>query len=111
MVGGRIAAVKTPVVNQLRQQKKFPSLQTCRRWLRQHVMLGHVLPNRASGNKVATREITGEALVQLALYRVIRPHARLYEVRAYIGLCFEHLISLVTDLLSMSSIPFTPFLR
>ena len=102
MLTGGIAAVKTPVVT---------SLQTCRRWLRQHVMLGHVLPKRASGNKVATREITREALMQLALYRVIRPHARLYEVRAYIGLCFEHLISLVTDLLSMSSIPFTPFLR
>jgi hypothetical protein len=36
-------------------------------------MLGHVLPKRASGNKVATREITGEALVQLALYRVMAP--------------------------------------
>ena len=84
MLTGGIAAVKTPVVNQLRQQKKFPSLQTCRRWLRQHIMLGHVLPKRASGNKVARREITGEALVQLALYRVIRPHARLYEVRAYL---------------------------
>lgn len=85
MVGGNgIASVKTPVVRRLQEQKKFPSLQTCRRWLRQYVMLGHIKPKRASGNKVATREIEGEALVQLAFYRVIRPDARLYEVRAYL---------------------------
>jgi len=55
-------------------------------------MLGHVLPKRASGNKVATREITGEALVQLALYRVIRPHARLCEVRAYLTNRFPNVL-------------------
>ncbi|KAK1735686.1 hypothetical protein QTG54_013849 [Skeletonema marinoi] len=85
MLSGGIATVKSQVVKQLRAQKKFPVLQTCRRWLRQHLMRGHVLPKRKTGNKVATREITGEALVQLALYRVVRPHARLYEVRAYLA--------------------------
>lgn len=86
MVGGNgIASVKTPDVRRLQEQKMFPSLQTCRRWLRQHVMLGHVLPKRATGNKVAEREIDGEVLAQLALYRVVRPHARLYEVRAYLN--------------------------
>jgi len=39
MLRGGIAAVKTPVVNRLRQQKKFPSLQSCKRWRRQHVMM------------------------------------------------------------------------
>ena len=85
MLSGGIAAVKSQVVKQLRAQKKFPVLQTCRRWLRQHLMCGNVLPKRKTGNKVATREIMGEALVQLALYRVVRPHARLYEVRAYLA--------------------------
>lgn len=67
MLLGGIATVKSQVVKQLRQQKKVPVLQTCRRWLRQHLMRGHILPKRKTGNKVATREITGEALVQLAL--------------------------------------------
>lgn len=85
MIGGNgIASVRTAVVRRLQEQKKFPSLQTCRRWLRQYLMEGHILPKRATGNKVATREIDGEALKQLAFYRIVRPHARLYEVRAYL---------------------------
>ncbi len=81
MVGGNgIASVKTPQLRRLQEKKQFPSLQTCRRWLRQHVTLGHILPKRKTGNKVATREIDGEALFQLALYRMVRPQARLYEV-------------------------------
>ena len=85
MGGNGIASVKTPVVRRLLEQKKFPSLQTCRRWLRQYVTLGNILPKRKTGNKAATREIDGEALFQLALYRMVRPHARLYEVRAYLS--------------------------
>ncbi|KAL7451696.1 hypothetical protein ACHAWC_003509 [Mediolabrus comicus] len=91
MIGGNgIASVKTSLVRRLQDQKKFPSLQTCRRWLRQYLTVGHILPKRATGNKVATREIDGEVLKQLAFYRVIRPHARLYEVRAYLHNRFPH---------------------
>ena len=53
--------------------------------IRQYVTLGNILPKRKTGNKAATREIDGEALFQLALYRMVRPHARLYEVRAYLS--------------------------
>ena len=85
MSSGGIAAVNTPVIRSLQGQKKFPSLQTCRRWLQQHVELGHVLPKRRTGNKAATREIDGEVLYQLAFYRMVRPQAQLCEVRAYLS--------------------------
>ena len=48
-------------------------------------MLGHILPKCKTGNKAATREIDGEVLFQLALYRMVRPHAMLCEVRAYLS--------------------------
>ena len=85
MQNGGIDAVKTPEVCQLRMQKKFPSLATCRRWLRQQLTLGHVRPMRPTGNRQSRREITGDALVHLAFYRAVRPHARIYEVKAYLS--------------------------
>jgi hypothetical protein len=39
---------------------------------------------RPTGNRRSYREISGQALVHLAFYRAIRPHARLYEVKAYL---------------------------
>jgi hypothetical protein len=35
ILNGGIEAVNTPQINQLRADKKFPCLATCRRWLRQ----------------------------------------------------------------------------
>jgi hypothetical protein len=81
---GGIAAVKTPEVRRLRRQKKFPCLQSCRDWLRQYNALGHVRPMRHTGNRRSEREVSGQALVHLAFYRAIRPHARIYEVKAYL---------------------------
>jgi hypothetical protein len=80
-----IGAVKTPEVVLLQEQKKFPSLSTCKRWLFQQLLLGHVRPMRHTGNRRSTREITGMALVHLAFYRAVRPHARIYEVKAYLS--------------------------
>ena len=91
IMNGGIQAVNTLEVSHLRLQKKFPCLATCRRWLHQHVALGHVRPKRANGNHFAQREVTGEALVQLAFYRVIRPHARLYEIKAYLSVRFPNI--------------------
>lgn len=91
ILDGGINAVKTPQIRHLMEQKKFPSLVTCRRWLRQYLTLGHIRPKRKTANRVATREITGEALVQLAFYRAIRPHARLYEVKAYLSNRFPNI--------------------
>jgi hypothetical protein len=85
MLSGGIDAVRTPAINQLRDQKNFPCLATCRKWLRQYLTLGHIRPLRSTGNRRATREIRGERLVQLAFFRMVRPHARLYEVQAYLS--------------------------
>jgi hypothetical protein len=74
---GGIESVKTPTINQLRQQKKFPSLCTCKRWMQQYIALGHIRPMRPTGNRRSYREISGQALIHLAFYRAIRPHARL----------------------------------
>lgn len=86
ILNGGIDAVKTRRIRQLMFHKKFPSLTTCRRWPRQHLTLGHIHPKRRTCNRHANREINGEALVQLvAFYRAVRPHARLYEVKAYLS--------------------------
>lgn len=84
ILNGGIDAVNTPQINQLRADKKFPCLVTCRRWLRQYLAIGHIRPFRNAGSRTATREVRGEALIQLAFYRMVRPHARLYEVQAYL---------------------------
>ena len=84
ILNGGIAAVKTHQVELLRHQHKFPSISTCRSWLRQYNALGHVRPYRRTGNRQSLREISGEALVHLAFYRTIRPWARIYEVKAYL---------------------------
>jgi hypothetical protein len=39
---------------------------------------------RQTGNHFSAREVQGEDLVNLALYRLVRPKAYLYEVAAYI---------------------------
>ena len=84
ILNGGIAAVKTHQVELLRHQHKFPSISTCRSWLRQYNALGHVRPYRRTGNRQSLREISDEALLHLAFYRTIRPWARIYEVKAYL---------------------------
>lgn len=83
-VNGGYDALDTPQLQQLRLQKKFPHLDTCKRWIRIHQQEGHVRPKRATGNAFSTREIQGEDLVHLALFRLIRPKAYVDEVRAYL---------------------------
>jgi len=85
MLNGGIEAVKTPEVCHLRAQKKFPSLPTCKRWMRQYLTAGHIRPFKNTGGRIAEREIKGVVMFQLAFYRMVRPHARLYEVQAYLA--------------------------
>lgn len=68
----------------LRHQKKFPCWATCKSWIDLYESEGHVNPKRATGNKESTREINGDDLVHLALFRLVRPKAYLAEVKAYI---------------------------
>ena len=77
--------MKTPEVHHLRAQKKFPSLSTCKRWMRQYLTAGHIRPFKKTGGRIAEREIKGVVMFQLAFYRMVRPHARLYEVQAYLA--------------------------
>ena len=42
------------------------------------------MPKAPTGNKESRREINGVDLVNLALYRLVRPAAYLSEVKAYI---------------------------
>jgi hypothetical protein len=68
----------------LRHQKKFPCLKTCKNWIRQFQREGHARPKRKTGNLFSQREVHGEDLVNLALFRLVRPKAYIYEVAAYI---------------------------
>eukprot|EP00956_Cyclotella_meneghiniana_P016421 scaffold25924_cov69-Cyclotella_meneghiniana.AAC.4 len=81
ILNGGIEAVKKQQINILRAQKQFPSLK---KWLGQNLTLGNIRPLRQTGNQRSEREIKGEALYQLALYKAIKPHAYLYEVKAYL---------------------------
>ena len=85
MLNGGIEAVKSPEVCHLRALKKFPSLPTCKRWMRQYLTVGHIRPFKNAGGRIAGREIQGVVMFQLAFYRMVRPHARLYKVQAYLA--------------------------
>lgn len=67
-----------------RHNKTFPCARTCKNWIKLYETEGHVNPKVHTGNKESTREINGEDLVNLALYRLVRPEAYLSEVKAYI---------------------------
>jgi hypothetical protein len=69
---------------QLRHQRKFPSLTTCKRWIHQYQAGGNVFPMLAMGNSFSTREVHGQDLVNLAVYRMVQPKAYIDEVRAYV---------------------------
>ena len=81
---GGWAALNTPEYDELRAQKKFPCKSTVRRWLSLQETYGHIFPKRATGNKFSKREVQGEDLFNLTLYRMIRPKAYIDEVRAYV---------------------------
>ena len=57
---------------------------TINRWLRRCDLLGHVRPFRRTGNHRAVREIVGQALIDLALYRSVSCKEFGYEVRAFL---------------------------
>ena len=77
---GGFNALDTPHYNQLRFQGKFPAMITIEWWIDIYKNEGHVLPKRATGNAHSSREIQGEALVQLTIYRLVHPKAYLDEV-------------------------------
>lgn len=74
----------TPLLNQLRDGWKFPALITCQRWIDLFYETGDICPKKATGNKYSRREILGEQLERLALYRACIPKATLAECRAHL---------------------------
>lgn len=68
----------------LREAKTFPCAKTCKKWIDQYESEGHVNPKAPTGNKESRREIQGEDLVNLAIFRRVCPDAKLCEVKAYI---------------------------
>ena len=77
-------SLDTPELNELREGWKFPALITCQRWINSFYETGDICPKVATGNRESTREILGEPLEKLALYRAVYPKARLADCRAYL---------------------------
>lgn len=73
-----------PAIQLLQIQHKFPSSSTINRWMNQWLTTGHLLPKRRTGNKRAERELCGREIVDLALFRTLKPKAHLAELNAYI---------------------------
>ena len=71
-------------LNALRDVYTYPSLQTCERYIERWWDYDHVQPMRATGNHPAERELRGQPLVRLALYRSVYPKATLNQVRAFL---------------------------
>ena len=69
---------------QLRANYKFPSMRTVYRWLKRYNNGGTVHPKRPTGNRHSTREVSRGDLINLALFRLVRPKAYIDEVRAYV---------------------------
>jgi len=69
----------------LRHRKQFPHINMCMRWVMQYQLRNKCLPKRSSGNHHAMRKITGINLLNLAIYRAIRPKAYYIDkVRAFV---------------------------
>lgn len=67
----------SPELNFLRNQNPpaYPSLRTCEHWINRYHRHGHFRPMRATDNHEAFRDIGGQSLVNLALFRLVHPEA------------------------------------
>lgn len=74
----------TPELNALRQLKKYPCLRSCRRYINKFNTFGHARALERSGNHEAERQVVGEHLVRLAMYRVAHPEAPISHVQAFL---------------------------
>ena len=70
---GGFRALDTAHCNQLRDQRKFPQMNTCRRTIEIHRTGGHIRPKIATGNKFSKREIHGQDLINLAFIGTSTP--------------------------------------
>ena len=68
----------------LQRHHKYPSVPTIKRWIRRYGAHGNILPYQRTGNRRATREVSGLDMTNLALIRACLPKSRLYEVKAFL---------------------------
>ena len=62
----------------LREDKSYPPIATCKRWIKQHNQLGHICPKQATcNNNAGRRDVQCEKLVQPALFQLIKPKSKL----------------------------------
>ncbi len=61
----------TDELNALRAVYAYPSMSSCRRYILKHHDLGHCRAMLKTGNHQAERTVTGQSLVNLALFRVV----------------------------------------
>ena len=66
-------SLNTAELNALRAIYAYPSLSTCRRYIEKWHALGHCHPMRPTGNHEALREVRGQDMVNLALFRTDGP--------------------------------------
>ena len=76
--------LKSEEVREMQAAHVFPVYSTIDRWVERQNSLGHFRPYRRTGNRRASREIIGQSLIDLTIYRVIHCKARLYEIRAFL---------------------------
>lgn len=72
------------VIQQLQGQKKYPHPMSVQRFANRTNLYGHCRAFRHTGNNHAEREIEGQHLIQLALYRSCCPKATGGEVNAFL---------------------------
>jgi hypothetical protein len=75
----------TPGLTTLREHYLYLSVPTCRRYIKWFYALGHARPQYATRNHVAERQVLGQHLVWLALYRIMHPEETIAEACAFLS--------------------------
>ena len=98
----------SPDLNLLWALHNYSSYQTCMRYIELYRECGHWQPSVVTGNHEAVHEIMGQALVHLALFRVVHPEAPishsqvfLFNMDSTIALYFPHAVVRTEQLLRL----------
>ena len=68
----------------MQEQGLYPSRRTVDEWTARYLRFGHFRAFRRTGNHRACREVRGQDLHRLALFRTILPKATIAEVNAFL---------------------------
>ena len=71
-------------IQNLRQNRLYPSEWSVDRWTSRHLQYNHIRPYRRTGNHRSRREIKHQKLILLAWHRAALPKATIAEVNAFI---------------------------